>query len=464
MKKGILESYFNGIVSESKGESYTNILGYFFPEVVTALILHSAVYLIDASFIACLQSTSMFATFGVTKTFLHFITKFAEGLSIGASILCGQYNGAYEYKKVGYTVSETFWISIFLGFSISSFLFLGAYWIYYFYGVPKKMIELGIPFLRLRAVAIFFSFVYFSFLSFLRGIKNTRTPMNIFLFGIVVFTFFDYALIFGKFGFPEMGFQGSALASVIQYATMLITGFIVVFFNKNYRQYSISLVPKFNFSRISRIIVMSWPVVLDKSILALTYIWLGVMLAHMGKYVLASYTVISDMERFAFLPAVAFAQVITFLVSNDFGAKRYEDVKVNIKKSVFLSSIFVFLILLILSLFPSLFISVFDKKGSFTDFTAFVFPIVSILIFLDVLQIILSGALRGIGQVKLVMWTRFFVCFGIFFPASYFLSHLQIESDALKFILIYGTFYLCNGIMSAIYIRKFRSEKWKIIK
>ena len=206
---------------------------------------------------------------------------------------------------------------------------------------------------------------------------------------------------------------------------------------------------------------MSWPVILDKSVLAITYIWLGMMLTHMGKYVIASYTVITDMERFAFLPAIAFAQVITFLASNDFGAKKFEDITVNIKKSLLLASIFVFIILVVLSYSPGTFIALFDKKGSFTDLAAYVFPIISALIFLDVLQITLSGALRGVGQVKLVMWTRLIVCFGIFFPISYFLSHLPIKSDALKFILIYGTFYICNGIMSAIYIRRFRSGKWK---
>src|SRR3990167_7672637 len=461
MKKGILASYYHGIANSTKGEGYISILGYFFPEFISAFILHSAIFLIDASFIACLESTSMIATFGVTRFFIHLITKLAEGLSVGSSIICGQYNGAKDYKSAGETVSETFWLSIFLGFAISSFLFLGAYWIYYFYGVSEKMIDLGIPFLRLRAVAIFFSFIYFSFLSFLRAIKNTKTPMNIYLFGAVVFVFFDYALIFGKFGFPALGFQGSALASVIQYGTMLVVGFIVVFCNKHYRKYTISLIPKVKLSNVKKILVMSWPVILDKSILAITYIWLGMMLTHMGKYVIASYTVITDMERFAFLPAIALAQVITFLASNDFGAKKFEDITVNIKKSLLLASIFVLIILIALSIFPQIFISLFDRKGAFTELASYIFPIISTLIFLDVLQITLSGALRGVGQVRLVMWTRLIVCFGIFFPISYFLSHLAIKSDALKFILIYGTFYLCNGIMSAIYIHRFRSGKWK---
>lgn len=461
MKKSILLSYFDGFTDFKRGESYTTLLKYFFPELITVFILYSALNLIDAIFIADLKSTSTYATLGVTKTLLHFIIKAADGLSVGASILCGLYNGAGEYKKTGKAFAEAFWTSIIVGLVISSLLYFGAYWIYYIYGVPEKMIYIGIPFLRLRAIGVFFSFVYFSFLAFLKSVKNTTTPMLMFIAGGVIFIFFDYALIFGKFGFPQMGLQGSALAAVIQYFVMLIIGFFVVFFDDSYKKYFITLIPTLSWTTLRKLFVLSWPVVMDKCIMAITYMWMGAMLAPMGKYIIASYTIISDMERFSFLPAVAFAQIITFLASNDFGAKNYDNIKTNIKKAVFLTSIFVFIILAFFCIFPTQFISIFDHKGKFTDFSAKVFPLVSSLIFFDLLQIILSGALRGIGQVKLVMWTRFFICFFVFVPISYWLSMYPMQSQALKFVLIYGMFYVCNGIMSLIYINKFRSENWK---
>ena len=83
------------------------------------------------------------------------------------------------------------------------------------------------------------------------------------------------------------------------------------------------------------------------------------------------------------------------------------------------------------------------------------------LAFFDLLQVVLSGALRGAGNVKTVMYTRLFVVFGVFAPISYMLTYLPMEDQLLKFIIVYGSFYISNGIMSILYINRFRSDAWK---
>ena len=137
-------------------------------------------------------------------------------------------------------------------------------------------------------------------------------------------------------------------------------------------------------------------------------------------------------------------------------------IKSNIKKVIFLSSILVFFIILVFVLWPVSVIQIFDRRGDFTGFAARVFPLLSGLVFFDLLQLILSGALRGVGNVKTVMAVRFLVCFGYFVPLSYVLSKLPIQDPVLKFVLIYGTFYIGHALMSVIYIHRFRGEAWKI--
>lgn len=462
MKKGVFLSYLDGIKDQVRGESYKNILKYFYPEYISALVMYSALHLLDARFVSQLKSTSTYATIGVTGTLLHLLIKAAEGFSVGSVILGGQHNGAKNYKEVGKTLVDSFWISFIIGALISSILYFGAYWIYYFYGVPDKMINVGVPFLRLRAIGVFLTFIYFALISFLRGIKDTRTPMNIFAVGSIIFIFFDYALIFGKFGFPQLKLQGSALATIIQYSSMLLMALWYIFKDDKHQKYFINLFDPFKeLATVKKLIMLSWPVVLDKTTMASAYVWLGAMLAPMGKLALASFTVIKDIERIAFLPAIAFAQVITFLVSNDCGAANFDAIKTNIKKVMLLTAIFVSFFISIICLFPKFFIHFFDHKYAFTDFSAKVMPILSILVFFDIFQLILSAALRGTGDVRVVMWTRFFICFGCFFPTSYLISHMSMQDNVMKFILIYGIFYVSNAFATFIYINRFRSNDWK---
>ncbi len=462
MKKNIFASYLGGIKDARNGDGFVKILSYFFPEFVTAIILYSLPLLIDARWIAHLQSTSAYATVGITNTLLHSIIKIAEGLSVGTIIMTGQLNGMGEHKQVGKALVNAFWTTVVVGIFVSIGLYLGAYRLYAWYRLPPAMIVLGAPFLRIRALGIFFTFIYFALIGFMRGIKDTCTPMNIFLVGCLLFLFFDYALIFGVWGFPALGLMGSAYASVIQAMIMCALALFYVVKNSKLKQYEIRFFSVFtSWHSVVELCKLSLPVVIDKAALSWSYVWLGYCLAPMGTCVLASFAVVKDLERFALLPAIAFAQVITFLVSNDYGRHEWEGIKTNCKKIIFMSSVSVFAILYFCSLWPTEIIRMFDFKGEFTLFAAKMFPVVSILAFFDVLQLILSGALRGAANVQVVMWTRLLVCVGFFAPLSYLISRIDTPHILIKCVLVYSCLYVGNAVMGLVYIRRFRAEAWK---
>src|SRR3989339_1352709 len=142
MRKNVLTSYFEGIFNQTDGESYRDIFRYFAPEFITALVFYSALYLLDARFVAVLKSTSRYAVLGLSNNFLHFVIKSAEAMAVSITVLCGKYNGAGLYQKVGRAFVDAFWAIALVGIVFSAFLYFGAYYIYYFLGVTPKMIYL----------------------------------------------------------------------------------------------------------------------------------------------------------------------------------------------------------------------------------------------------------------------------------------------------------------------------------
>lgn len=462
MKRGLIASYVAGIRDFSHGESYSTIVRYVVPEIVTALLLYSVPIWIEGNFISHLKSTPTYATLGATNFLIHILIKMAEGFSVGTMVLSGQFNGRAEYKEAGNSVRDAFWTTSLVGITIAASLYFGAYWLYYLLGVPTEIISLGVPFLRLKAIGILFMFIYLGFAGFIRGIKNTKVPMQTFVLGAIVLIVSEYVLIFGKFGFPEMGLQGAALAAVIQYFFMVVALAVYVLCAESNKKYNIQLFSVFRTpTYFVQLIKLSWPVIIDKTTLALAYLWLLTRVAPMGSTIVATLNVIKDMERFALAPAIAFAQVITFLVSNDLGKKNWEGIKSNTKKTVFMASFCVMSILVVFSMMPETIIGLFDKRGDFTALAARAFPILGILSFFDVLQVVLSGALRGAANVKTVMMVRLIVCGGIFVPLSFMLTYVPVADPVMKFVIIYGSFYACNGIMSIVYINRFRSDEWK---
>jgi hypothetical protein len=58
------------------------------------------------------------------------------------------------------------------------------------------------------------------------------------------------------------------------------------------------------------------------------------------------------------------------------------------------------------------------------------------------------------------MWTRVIVCTCFFVPISYFFSSLPNISNLMKFVLIYGSFYVTTGIIGLVYLLRINSHKW----
>ncbi len=449
----------------------STLMSYFIPELITTGILYIGLEIINFSFIACTNVALCNATLFISASLFHLLIKIAEGFSTGLVIMCGQYNGAQEYTKAGRVLTDAFWTTSLIGLLLSAGIYFGAHAIYTFHDVPPEILELGVPYLKIRALGVLLTFTYLAIIGFLRGIKNPKMPMLFFIIGAVAYLFFDYALIFGAWGFPEMGLNGSAVASVIQYAVMLVAALIYIIYDKELHKYNIALFSEnpFSWGRISHIrnlVHISWPVMIDKASLAIIPIWLNKMigcaaiLATNKSIVYESLTVLKTMERIGILPALAFAQVITYLVSNDYKTLHFRTIKRNIKKVLVFACITTMLFTLMFYLQPHFFLWILNKPDVYNDLIMYTLPIIALLILFDVLQLVLAGALRGAADVKVVMITRLVIT-ALFIPLSYGIAILPTSSLLLKFVLLYGSVHISLALMGLIYIIRFKSGNWK---
>jgi len=193
-------------------------------------------------------------------------------------------------------------------------------------------------------------------------------------------------------------------------------------------------------------------------------VWLNKLVAGMGKGAIASFEAVKNLERFAFLPAVAFATIIVFLVSNRLGKEDPEGANANIKKVLLLTSVMVVLSLLVVGLKVEFFSGLFDKTGKFSHIVNASFPFISILVIFDFIQLILAGALRGSGDVKTVMVIRVLSCTLFLTPLAYIFSILPIQSVPLKFGLIYSSFYMNTVVMGIFFMKRIMGKKWQKMK
>jgi putative MATE family efflux protein len=444
------------------GDSAKDIIFYWFPEMVSAIVLISLPPIVDSLIVSNSQGIIAYGALSITTNLLHLFIKLAEAIPVASVAIIGRYNGAKLFAQCGDSLGSVFWISVFFG-GLQFFLIgLFATNIYHWIGVSEEIIRVGIPFLKLKSLGIFFTFILFSFVFFMRAIKNTRMPMIINFIGIGCFCFLDYAFVLGKFGFPQAGLYGSAIATIIQYLVMNAIAVSYLLLKADYKKYFPRLFClTFSKERAFATLKLSGPIVIDKGSFAMLYVWLSKMIAPLGTYAITTYDVIKNLERFAFIPAIAFAQIITFLVSNRLGAGDLEGAASNIKKVLLLSFVTVSITLGFLCFKASYFVGLFDKGGQFADSATTAFIIISLFVIFDITQVILAGALRGAGDVKAVMWGRVFSLVFFFMPISYFFSKFPFKNSNTTFIVIYSSYYIATGVMSIIFFVRIKSRKWQ---
>ncbi len=444
-----------------RGETYKKIIYYWLPELISTLLLLTLPKILDSYLIGQLHSRSTFGALGVANNVLDLLTKLSESISVAAITIVGQYNGSKQYSKAGAALGDVFWTTVIAGVIPFCALFFFSTEIYLLMNVPHNMAVIGSPFLKLRAIGVLLTFVYLGFLGFMRGVKNTKTPMIIYIVGICVFLICDYTLVLGKFGFPQMGLVGGAISTIAQYSLMLTLAVIYIVRNPEYRKYF----PQVFFTMFSkqgamRILALSIPIMIDKASLSSSYVYLSRLINPLGKNAIASFIMIKDLQQLAFLPAIAFATVLTFLVSNSLGAKDIDGARNNIRKVMLLSLSGVALLLIVLSFFPRAIMQYFDPRSMFVPMAAAIFPYISVFVVFDLIQVIFASALRGAGDVRAVMWIRFVTCAAFFFPFSTFMSQIPIENEITKYIVIYSSIYITNALMCIGFYIRLRTKNW----
>lgn len=429
------------------------------PEIISAALLVLLPIILDLYFINTLQNTTASKALSISNNFLHLFSKLSESIAVITTAKIGFCNGAKDSEGLSSYFFNTLLTAATLGLLQIILNYSIINWYLNNISIGEEVCFQAKAFLSLQSVAIFFSFIFMALVGFFRGIKNSFIPMCGLLISVITFIAFDYFLILGKWGFPSMGLLGSAIAGIARYfsGTVFLIGYLIY---KQSDTLSIKKISsKISFKKILEIISSTLPVMIDKSVIAIAYLWLFKLIAPLGTYSLLTMEVIKNLERLAFVPAVGFAHTTNFIISNNFGANNFGLIWKNLRKILFVAIISITIVLLFFCIKADWLVSFFDPNNLFRAEATFVLRVVSGLVLLDVCQVIFAATLRALGRVYTVMFTRILLFSFFYIPTSLFVSKLNIQSLALKIMLIYGLFYITISIIGII----FMIQIWNII-
>ncbi len=237
-----------------------------------------------------------------------------------------QLNGARNYKEIGEVIRQGLWIAIAGGLLISVILNQIGF-VYALLDVDPKASPISIAYLQMTslgmpAVTCFFCLRFLS-----EGMNFTKPALYIAVCGLLIKAPLNYALIYGKFGFPEMGGVGCGVAQAVIMWFQLFAITIVVTrprFDKVHWQSKFSLP---DWSRIRPLLQLGIPIgatiFAEMGLFALTTLLLG----RYGAEVVASHNIAMSINALFFMPALALGMASTIRIGFRIGAGESEQAR-----------------------------------------------------------------------------------------------------------------------------------------
>jgi MATE family multidrug resistance protein len=393
--------------------------------------------------------TAQLAAVSLGNSFIFIAMAIGIGFSTAITPLVAEADAEDDAVKAKSAFKHGLFLCTVLGIGLFLLVLLCKPLMYYM-DQPEEVVAYAIPYLELVALSLFPLIVFQGFKQFADGLSMTRYPMYATLIGNVMNVVLNYILIFGKFGFPELGIVGAA------YGT-LISRFVMWFYlwwllrGKEKSKILVTNIKLFvlNSSMIQKILSLGFPSAMQMFFevgIFTAAIWLS---GTLGKNPQAANQIALNLSSMTFMVAMGMGAAVMIRVGNQKGFKQFKELR-RIAFSIFLLTalfevVFAICFLLFREEFPKLYVDMNDVTN-YVD-NREVIAIASKLLLAaaifqisDGIQVVVLGALRGMQDV----WIPTLICFISYFviglPVSYYLG----KADA------FGSFGIWLGLLAGL--------------
>ncbi len=340
------------------------------------------------------------AVAGITGVYYLIFAVIGFGLNSGLQALIARRAGENRINEIGNLFNQGIRITLYF----SAFSILVTYFI-----APTVLrlslhsesnVAMAVEFLYIRIWGLPFLYVYQMRNALLVGTNQSRYLIAGTIAETITNILLDYALIYGHFGLPALGFDGAAIASIIAE----ITGVTVIFAVMHYKGISkqLQLFKKFTYDAANTrlILVQSFPTILQYVISVGSWEFFYILVEHHGEKQLAISNTMRNIFGLFGCITWAFASATNAMVSNIIGQGLQQKVPELIVKIMKLSVGFACIIFLLLNIAPSLLLQVYGQGNDFINEAVPVVRVVSVALIIMSVSTIWLNAVLGTGNTR----------------------------------------------------------------
>ncbi len=384
--------------------SYKQILA-----ISTPIMLGSAaqnvITLTDGIFLGRVGEEEL-ATIGFVGVFYLTIAAIGFGFSRGGQIMIARRDGEGDIDGVARATYSLIYFEIALSILMFLFMYFGAYRFFSAFADSPKILYGSLEYLDYRMWGVFFSYIGVAIVAFYTGISRTNFILVVTVVLGITNIILNYTLIFGKFGFPEMGIAGAGLASTIAeiVAFMLFVGYM--FFDKNLRKYRLHRLPKINTSIILAQFKVSAPIVAQMVVSLGSWFFFFSIVENLGEREMAASNVVRMIYLALSIPCWGFSTGINTLVSNAIGRGQLDQVMPITHKTAWLCFLFTLAVTAIMLIFPDQIMLLITPELPILETARPTLPILAIILILFSAGSIYFNGLVGTGATQVGLYIQ----------------------------------------------------------
>lgn len=421
-----------------------------------------SVNLFDNIIVGKLLGAEALAAVSLGNAVFFSVFVFALGFSFAIPPLVSEAHATNNHQRINSVFRHGFVINLAVGILLM-ILLISATPLLYHLGQPPEIIPNTVSFLTIMTVSILPFMVFQTLREVSEGLSYTIGVTKATIIANVINVALNYVFIKGMFGFPPMGVQGSALASLVARIFMMIFLYYVLRNEKKTRKYirEFSLkVSEFSKSMFDKMLKLGFPTALQMFFEVTAFAAAAFICGLISAKDIASHQIALSMASFTFNLCIGFSVASTVMIGRKLGERNLVELKqvgINNLKIVFLFMLFCGLIFILGRNFLPTFFT--QKNEVEVILLASQLMIIAALFQLsDGVQVVALGSLRGIQDVKIPSIITFIAYWIITIPLGYYLC-VTLKMGAYGMWIALGFGLTASAVMLVYRFLKLSSRK-----
>ena len=404
--------------------------------------------------------TQALAAVGLTTQPKFLLMTAFIAMNTGVTALIARNKGTNDSKQANLVVRQgllfTFCATIIL--SILGYLFAKP--MVLFMGSTEEIVtKWATQYLQIQMIG-FLSFALTSTITAsLRAVGDSKTCMIYNLIANVVNVIFNWLLIYGNLGFPELGVAGASLATVIGQVVAFIMAFAVILKGNGFLKLEFKLGFKPNKIVLGNMLNIGFPAMIEQLLMRAGMIIFAKTVASLGTTAYATHQVCMNIQALSFMTGQAFAVSATTLMGQSLGKRRTDMAQAYCSRTRKVGLVFSLILALTFMVFGKQIVGLYNSDTEIIEIGGRIMLFVAFLQPFQSAQFIIAGGLRGAGDTRATAIVTFFTVLLVRPIAAIILVNSGLG--------LYGAWLALaiDQIMrSGLILFRYNSGKWKLIK